>query len=186
MEDAALRDNDSILAGEAALAKHKMLPEVVEMLNRTHMHEILLDSGILSAIRLWLEPLPNRSLPAIHLRKALLELLRNLPIETDHLRESEVGKIIMFFARRPKEVPEIQRLAKELVSRWSRPIIVNCSRATIGENDEQNIRIQSAPRLQSLAYQEMAAGKIADAGLSSQQKKLVIHMQKRSKSKKSM
>lgn len=186
MENAVAKDNECVETGQAALAKHMMLPEVLEMLNRKHMHEILLDSGVLFAIRLWLEPLPNKSLPAIHLRKALLEILRTLPVETDHLRESEIGKIVMFFARRSKETPEIQRLAKELVSRWSRPLIGD--RSVSGNDaaeidDEGGRRLDAtAPKLQSMAFKEMA-GRVSDAGLTGHQKKLVMQMQKRSKSK---
>ena len=154
------------------------------------MHEVLLDCGILSAVRLWMEPLPNRSLPAPHLRKSLLELLRELPIETDHLRESGIGRIVMFFGQRPKESPDIQRLARELVSRWSRPIIgdrrplaagpPSSAAAMMDDGDEA-----AAPAmLQSTAYRKLSERQIESAvgPLSSQHKKMALHMQKRTRS----
>lgn len=211
METAAARDCDSIEAGQPALAKHRMLPEVLETLTRRHLHETLLDAGILLAIRSWLEPLPNRCLPAVHLRKALLEALRTLPVETDHLRESGLGRIVIFFARRPQETPDIQRLAKDLVSRWSRPMLAGAderlmSRVRMAGRAEEGGEIEGDPRahdnedehverggrreldrpggeqLQSAAFKEMA-GRISDAGLSAHQKKLVMHLQKKGRSK---
>lgn len=155
------------------------------------MHEIFLDSGILTAVRLWLEPLPNRSLPAVHLRRTLLELLREMPIETDHLRESQIGRIIMFFSRRSREAPDISRLAKDLVSRWSRPIIgdrMDLPSSPIEAED----RTSAAPptMLQSVAFKEMTGRLSSDGigmgGLSSQHRKLVMHMQKKSRSKKTL
>jgi hypothetical protein len=134
------------------------------------MHEILLDCGILSAVKMWLEPLPNKSLPAVNLRKTLLELLRNLPIETDHLRDSQVGRIVMFLARRPHESPDIQRLAKDLISRWSRPLI--------GDPGPEAPR--EAPSMQSAAFRE-ASGR--EGGLSAQHRKLAMRMQKKARSK---
>lgn len=156
------------------------------------MHEVLLDCGILSAVRLWMEPLPNRSLPAPHLRRSLLELLRDLPIETDHLRESGIGRIVMFFAQRPKESPDIQRLARELVSRWSRPIIGDRRPAAAGSpsaadmvDDGDEMTVAAAPAmLQSTAYRKLSERQLESAvgPLSSQHKKMVLHMQKRTRS----
>lgn len=145
------------------------------------MHEILLDCGVLTAVKLWLEPLPNRSLPAAHLRKTLLELLRTLPIETDHLRESQIGRIVMFFARRPQETPAVQRLAKDLISRWSRPIMGDYD---IGSSIEYNTTRELSSTMQSQAFKEVE-GRLGDTGLSAHHKKLVMHMQKKSRSKKS-
>lgn len=75
------------------------------------------------SIRAWLEPMPNRTLPSPNIRKALLESLRNLPIETVHLRESGLGKIVNFFSQRPGELEDIRRLSNELIATWSRPIL---------------------------------------------------------------
>lgn len=67
--------------------------------------------------------MPNRTLPSPNIRKSLLEALKNVPVETIHLRESGIGKIVNFFAQRPGELEEIRRLANDLVTSWSRPIL---------------------------------------------------------------
>lgn len=150
---------------------------------RKHMHEVLLDAGILTAIRLWLEPLPNRSLPTPNLRKSLLELVRNMPVEVDHLRESRIGRIVMYFSQRPREQPDIQRLCKDLVSRWSRPIIGDMDdRHDSPRHDNTGSMLQSASVKKMLSQQE--SHNVGLGSLSAQQKKLVNHMQKKGKARK--
>lgn len=151
------------------------------------MHEILLDVGILSAVRLWMEPLPNQSLPAAHLRRTLLELVKMLPVETDHLRESQIGRIVMYFSRRPRESPDVQRLAKELLSRWSRPIIGDRFAEPSKPLDSFTHENAKGPVvLQSTAYKQMAGRAPETSGggttMSAQQRKLVMHLQKKTKS----
>lgn len=78
MQRASEADTDAIESGRPAVEKQKMLPAVQAMLMRKHMYEVLLDNGILEAIRRWLEPLPNRQMPAPNIRKTLLELLKGV------------------------------------------------------------------------------------------------------------
>lgn len=151
------------------------------------MHEVLLDAGILSAVRLWMEPLPNQSLPAAHLRRTLLELVKMLPVETDHLRESQIGRIVMYFSRRARESPDVQRLAKELLSRWSRPIIGDRLAEPSAPSDSFAQEHGKVPTVtQSAAFKQMAGRAPEAVGggstMSAQQRKLVLHMQKKTKS----
>lgn len=74
-----------------------------------------------------MEPLPNRTLPSPNIRKSLLEALKLLPIETVHLRESGLGKIVNFFSQRTGELDDIRRLSSDLVGCWSRPILQRAS-----------------------------------------------------------
>lgn len=46
-----------------------------------------------------------------------------MPIETDHLRESGIGKVIAFYTKCDRIEPKIRRMAEQLVLKWSRPII---------------------------------------------------------------
>lgn len=122
---AVQQDNESIKAGRPALKKLELLPEVQRIINIQHMQEFLLDNRILEAIRMWLEPLPNGCLPSVDLRLALLNALHLLTpsIDTQLLRGSRVGRIVMFFSVREGEFPPIKRLASQLVTIWSRPIV---------------------------------------------------------------
>lgn len=148
---------------------------------RKHMHDYLLDCGILSAVRLCMEPMSNRSLPAVNLRKTLLEVLKSLPIDTDHLRESGIGRIVLFFANRKKENPEVQRLSKDLISRWSRPIVGDVPH---NEGSTESVTTREGPRmLQSRAFELAERG---DIDMSPQHKKMLMHLQKKAKSKKNI
>jgi transcription factor SPN1 len=52
----------------------------------------------------------------------LLSILPKLHIESDHLRESGLGKVVMFLWKSPKETKENKIIAQELIQTWSRPI----------------------------------------------------------------
>ena len=126
MDLALRRDIQSMNNGKAALERHKLLPQVIAALNRRGLQDIMLENGILSSIRSWLEPVKTNtscSLPGINLRKPLLETLKSLPIDTSSLRESGIGRIVYFFSKRDDEASEIKRLSSELVIKWSQPII---------------------------------------------------------------
>jgi transcription factor SPN1 len=125
MQRAVQEDNESVMAGRPALRKLELLPAVLETINKQHMLEFLLDNRLLEAIRMWMEPLPNGTLPSVDLRLSLLQALYDISpsIDTQLLRESRVGRIVMFFSNRRGEFAPIQRLASQLVILWSRPIV---------------------------------------------------------------
>ena len=87
------------------------------------MYDAILDNGLLDVIRLWLEPLPDRSLPSLDIQSEMLGVLDKLPISGDHLRESGVGKIVYFYSKSPRIEPAMKRKADQLVAKWSRMVI---------------------------------------------------------------
>jgi transcription factor SPN1 len=88
-----------------------------------HLHDSILDNGLLDTIRIWLEPLPDRSLPSMDIQSEMLDVLDRLPIAGDHLRESGVGKIVYFYTKSPRIEPIMKRKADQLVAKWSRLVI---------------------------------------------------------------
>ncbi|WBW73434.1 transcription elongation factor complex subunit Iws1 [Schizosaccharomyces osmophilus] len=123
MRLAALRDAELNSERLPATEKLKMLPLVDSVLRKTHLYDTILDNNLLDSVRMWLEPLPDRSLPALNIQQSLLDILVKLPIETEHLRESKIGRVILFYTISKKPEPFIKRIADRLVSEWSRPII---------------------------------------------------------------
>jgi transcription factor SPN1 len=122
----ALEDDEEALSNNRfPLSKMKLLKEVEENLTKQHMSEIFLDNGVLDVLRRWLEPTPNNILPDSHFRLKVLQILSLMPIETLHLRESGIGKIVMFFSRRNKEMKQIKNISDDLIFKWSRPILEN-------------------------------------------------------------
>jgi transcription factor SPN1 len=127
MEDAADKDFDAIKNKLPATTKLAMLPTVEAILSKSSLHEALLDDLLLMTIRRWLEPLPDRSLPAYSIQRSLLTALTKLPISKEHLAESGIGKIIIFYRNSPRVEQSIRRIADSLWVEWSRPILKKSS-----------------------------------------------------------
>jgi hypothetical protein len=47
-------------------------------ISRKDMQEVMMDNDSLSVIKLWLEPLPDGSLPTMEIRKKLLDVLEQV------------------------------------------------------------------------------------------------------------
>ncbi|KAJ3479528.1 hypothetical protein NLI96_g8997 [Meripilus lineatus] len=107
-----------------ATAKLRLLPQVMEVLRKTALAQSIIDNNLLEGVRRWLEPLPDKSLPALDIQKEFFPTLRKMEfIDTNVLKESKLGRVIIFYTKSKKVTPDIGRLANDLVSTWSRPII---------------------------------------------------------------
>lgn len=82
-----------------------------------------MDNNLLEGVRRWLEPLPDKSLPALNIQTFMFDQLTRLDIDTNVLKESGLGRIVLFYTKCKRVSTPIARLAEELVSAWSRPII---------------------------------------------------------------
>lgn len=125
MAMAAEADNEGRKRGEPASHKLKLLPEVVSLLNRNNLKDSIVDPEInlLEAVRFFLEPLSDGSLPAYNIQKELLAALAKLPINKDSLVASGIGKVIYFYTKSPVPEPSIKRQAEILFNTWARPIL---------------------------------------------------------------
>lgn len=123
MTEAARADAEAVENNEIATHKLEMLPDVKNVLVRLTYAVAILDNNLLDAVRLWLEPLPDRSLPAYAVQATLLEAVQNLPITTDHLLALGLGKIMIFYLRLKKVEPALKRIAEKLIAEWTRPIM---------------------------------------------------------------
>ncbi|BFZ55521.1 Transcription factor iws1 [Savitreella phatthalungensis] len=123
MRVAAQADAEANASRKVATAKLRMLPEVKAVLTSQQLSESILENGMLTSVKYWLEPLPDHSLPSLDIQRALFAALDQLPIKTEHLRESGVGKVVLFYKKSRRPEHEIKMLADRLILRWSRPII---------------------------------------------------------------
>ncbi|AMD20709.1 HDL035Wp [Eremothecium sinecaudum] len=130
MNMAAMKDietlNRRIETGDNKLVvmeKVVLLPKVVSVLNKANLADTILDNNLLQSVRVWLEPLPDGSLPSFEIQKSLLTAIENLPVKTEHLKESGLGKVIIFYTKSKRVEPKLARIADRLVSEWTRPII---------------------------------------------------------------
>ncbi|KZF20636.1 putative transcriptional elongation factor Iws1 [Xylona heveae TC161] len=125
MAEAAKADTDARDAGRPAMHKLKMLPEVVALLNRNTLQHNIVDPDVnlLEAVRFFLEPLNDGSLPAYNIQRDLFAALAKLPINKDSLVASGIGKVVLFYTKSKRPEPGIKRQAERLLGEWTRPIL---------------------------------------------------------------
>ncbi|KAI5957059.1 IWS1 [Candida theae] len=123
MINAANLDVEKNSQGQIATEKLKLLEEVLNILSRADLAESILDNNLLEAVRLWLEPLPDASMPAYQIQKELINSLETLPIKTHHLVASGIGKVLVFYQRSKRTEPSLKKVVDRLIGDWTRPIL---------------------------------------------------------------
>lgn len=125
MERACQADNQAREAGQPALHKLKLLPEVTGILNRNNVQHAVLDpdTNYLQHVKFFLEPLNDGSLPAYNIQRDIFAALTKLNIEKETLLSSGIGKVVFFYTKSKKPEPSIKRMASRLLGEWSRPIL---------------------------------------------------------------
>ncbi|KAI9002410.1 hypothetical protein BC832DRAFT_520882, partial [Gaertneriomyces semiglobifer] len=125
MKDAFFKDQELNKKKQPAVARLKMLPVVMPHLQRDHLFDQMLDGNILEGIKMWyvLEPLPDASLPSLDIQLQLFEVLAKMPITTEYLRSSLLGRIVNFYSKCDRVTPEVRKTATQLVDKWMRPIL---------------------------------------------------------------
>ncbi|GMF03263.1 unnamed protein product [Ambrosiozyma monospora] len=123
MKEAAAMDVDCVNNKKPATHKLQLLPQVRGTLLKSNLYDSILDNNMLEAVRIWLEPLPDSSLPAFEIQRTLFNELPKLPIKTIHLRESGLGKVVLFYQKSKKADPSLKRIAEKLIGDWTRPIM---------------------------------------------------------------
>lgn len=106
------------------LYKLENINELQKKILNIQYQEKCIEMGLLTEIKVWLEPFPDNSLPNFKIKKILLDTLFNIKyITKQNLLESGIGKIIHFYAKNTKENMQIRRMAKNLMNKWKGIII---------------------------------------------------------------
>ncbi|KAI9199646.1 uncharacterized protein BJ171DRAFT_205534 [Polychytrium aggregatum] len=138
MRDTAFQDVEFNSKRQPAIAKLKLLPTVKAFLARSHYISDLSDNGLLSSMKYWLEPLPDGSLPSLDIQRTLLVFLETHDFDRGSLVSSGIGKIVLFYTKCSRVIPELQRVANRIVDKWMR-LIIGCT------NDYRDIAKTSVP-----------------------------------------
>lgn len=125
MTHAAQMDAINRQEGKPAMHKLKLLPEVIMLLNRNQFVSSLVDpeTNLLEAVRFFLEPLDDGSMPAYNIQRDLLTALTKLPIQKDALIASGIGKVVVFYTKSKRTERRIKDMAEKLLAEWTRPIL---------------------------------------------------------------
>ncbi|KAJ3919931.1 transcription factor iws1, partial [Lentinula edodes] len=124
MNNAAEEDMKANQEKLPATAKLRFLAEAMETLRKASLAQSIIDNNLLDAVKRWLEPLPDRSLPALNIQRELFVTLRKMEfIDSSVIKESGLGPLVLFYTKCQRVQPDVKRVANELVSIWSRPII---------------------------------------------------------------
>ncbi|KAM0276515.1 hypothetical protein ACHAQH_006664 [Verticillium albo-atrum] len=125
MEGACESDNKAREAGQPAVHKLKLLPEVTALLNRTTVQHAVLDpdNNFLQHVKFFLEPLNDGSLPAYNIQRDIFTALCGLTLEKEVLLSSGIGKVVLFYKHSKRPEVTIKRMADRLLGEWSRPLL---------------------------------------------------------------
>jgi len=122
MEQAYKEDIAVNLNKQPALAKLKLLPEVLSLFHKQSIRESYFDGGFLKQCKNWLSPLPDGTLPNMKIREGILKSLEKLDLTEDLLRASGIGRAVMTLSKHKSESLPNQKICTALISKWSRPI----------------------------------------------------------------
>jgi transcription factor SPN1 len=85
MMEAGEKDISQNARGVHSSEKNQVLSWVMDKLEKAYLRESLLEHNILDAIKLWLEPLPDRSLPSHNIQEDLLKSLNDVSFKKNFI-----------------------------------------------------------------------------------------------------
>ncbi|KAN0061126.1 Transcription factor iws1 [Thecaphora frezii] len=157
---AADDDEEANRLKRPAIAKLRLLPRVVQTLQKTHLQQSILDNNLLEGVKRWLEPLPDKSLPALNIQNQFFQILEKMTIDTISLKMSGLGKVVVFYSMCPRVEPRIKRIAEHLIEVWSRPVL----KRSASYRDRHVAAAEWNPELSSSQQPGLTTSQIVDNG----------------------
>merc|ERR1719245_555802 len=153
MRIAAKEDRDHNDRGEPAVKKISMLRHVMHNITKVELQMAFIEANLLSVMTDWLGPMPDKSLPHIMIRNEFLKLLDHVKIDdSSRLKESGIGKAVMYLYRHPRETKENKLTAGHIIHTWARPIFHkedNLANMTKEDRREKDEAVAARQRLEA-------------------------------------
>jgi len=147
MEQAYREDKDANRNKQPALAKLKLLPEVLSLFQKQYVRESYFDGGFLKQCKNWLTPLPDNTLPNMKIREGMLKSLEKLDLNEDLLRSSGIGRAVMTLSKHKSESLPNQKICTALISKWSRPIFdISSTYKELEKYEKETHQVSSAKK----------------------------------------
>lgn len=99
------------------------IEQICAKIIKKNVQSVFIKMGILKELKIWLEPLPDNSLPNPKIKRAIIDLLYHLKISKGDLLTSGIGKILHFYSKNPKEALDIRKASNSIVKKWKSMII---------------------------------------------------------------
>lgn len=150
MEDAEKEDRIQVQRNKPATKKLGLLPKVERTVMKAVMQESFIKEGGLNLLSHWLRPMPETNMiPNLKIRSVIFRALESFEenfsegIELNALKESEIGKTVLFYYKLPQETRENRQRCSQLCQRWLNTIVsgsrhYNFPRAPGGNEDRDD------------------------------------------------
>lgn len=119
---AAHMDMEAVKNGKPGLAKLRMLNEISEFAKPAWRNWCITE-GAAVALASWIASYPDGSLPNLSVRTKVLQIISQLPFQSNDLRDNDLGRNIVALWKNQDECDSNRVIIRAIIQKWVRPIL---------------------------------------------------------------